>query len=275
MKIINRSRIQFVSIVLGLIVFILSFNNCSGSGGGGSSGGEKLQSGVSIALDFTRIDSAGFDPFDVTVHLEKEGTPLQGQTLTLNIPKGSHGAVTDNGDGTYKFRVTPTSSGIYPVEVSFEGTTVRRDAIVANSFAAGVGQPMLVPGMVNTDGYEDGVTITPDGQYLFVQYGPLYFSGLFLLSSICSSPNYSAYDILNCSSNTDANWVFNTIGPTASPLRPDFPTGGISNGKFLHSHISVPGVVNGVAVFPRVFYGFYKQEVGTFGEAFNVGLTVS
>ncbi len=202
--------------------------------------------------------------------LTSNGSALSGKTLSLTIPKGTVSAVTDNGNGTYDFTVTPTASGVYPVTVTYGSTSVRRDALVMSTILAGAGQPLLVPGIVNSDGYEDGITITPDGEYLFIQYGPLYFSGIFLHSTICAEAGWSLYDLTTCPGKDDSNWVFDTIGPYNTSSRPNFPTGEISGGMLTHLQIQIPGIANDIALFPTVFYGFKRQSDGTFAQPFRV-----
>ncbi len=234
---------------------------------------EDTQPTYSLSLEMQRVDQAGLDPFDVTITLKKDDTNLSGQTLSLSIPKGVASTITDNLDGTYTFRVTPSATGEYPVTVSFDNASISRTAIVLDSNIAGSGQPMMVPGdYVNTEGYEDGATITPDGEYLFVQYGPVYFSGIINFSSICNSGSYSAgYDLNNCSGRTNSGLVFNTIGPYANYQRPNFPTGNISAGNLVHlDDLVLAGVFNGIVSFPTVFYGFKRQSDGTFAEPFKL-----
>jgi hypothetical protein len=250
---------------------LVLFNNCSGPPTEGLIKDQVVQGSYSLELEFARVEAPGFSPFDVTVHLKKNGQYHKGQTLQLTIPMGTVSEVTEKADGIYGFRVTPASSGIYPVEVKFETESVKREALVTNFYGAGVGQPLLVPGMVNTEGYEDGATITPDGQYLFVQYGPIYFSGLFNFRSICASSLFTEFDILGCSGQDDSHWVMKTIGPILAPLRPDFPTGAIDQGNLTHMKFSEPGKFNGIPIFPTTFYGFKRQNDGTFGQPFRVG----
>ncbi len=239
---------------------------------GGSDGG--AASTYSFSMEMTRLTTATPNPFQVSVTLKKDGAGLAGQSLQLTVPNGTTSAIADVGGGTYQFTVTPSAYGLFPVTVSFNGTSIKRTAIVMNSYGSGVGQPMTVPGdYVNTDGYEDGVTITPDGQYLFVQYGPLYFSGLFSIGTICSSGSYSiGYDLNTCSGRTNSSMVFNSIGPYNTSIRPNFPSVGINtNGTFKHiTSLVISGTANGIIGFPTVFYGFKKQSDGTFAEPFKV-----
>lgn len=228
---------------------------------------------VSIELNMTRIPQAGLDPFQVTVTLKQDGSPLSGKTLSTSVPRGTSSSVTDQGNGTYTFLVTPTSTGTYPVTVSYADKSITRKAVVLDILQTGAGQAMAIPGdFVNTDGYEDGSTITPDGQYLFVHYGPIYMSGLLNLNTICSSGFHSiGYDLNTCDGRTNSSLVFQTKGPFNDSLRPRFPSEGIQNGKLLHlPGVVIAGVANGIVGFPTVFYGFKRQADGTFAEPFKV-----
>lgn len=220
-----------------------------------------------------RNELAGLDSFTVTASLKKDGSSLSGQVLNLSVPKGTISAVTDNGNGTYSFTVTPTTTGTYPVTISFGGASITRKAVVLDTVLVGAGQPMTVPGdYVNSSGYEDGITITPDGEYLFVQYGPFYFSGITNHVSICSSGGLTVgYDLSTCLGRDNSSLVFNTIGPYTSPYRPNFPTNNISAGVLLHlDELIIPSIANGLVGFPTVFYGFKRQSDGTFADPFKV-----
>ncbi len=241
-------------------------SSSSGRGGGGQ---------ASLRLEFERVESGGLDPFTVTAFLNVDGSPAAGKTIDVNVPRGSVSGTSDNGDGSYEFTVTPSSTGVYPVTVSYGGASVRRDALVLSELLAGVGQPLLVPGMVNTDGYEDGITITPDGEYLFVQYGPLYFSGVLLHSTICAEAGWTLYNLDTCPGKPDSSWVFGTRGPYSAPLRPGFPTGAIVNGTLSHIDLLIPGDANGIVLFPTVFYGFKRQADGSFAEPFKLAFNDS
>lgn len=233
------------------------------------------ETSYNLSLTATRVAQVGLDPFTIRVTLLKNSQPLSGQILTRTIPRGSTGVVTDNGDGTYDFTVTPTATGLHPVTVSFASSSISREIIVTNELETGAGQPMAVPGLVNTDGYEDGITITPDGQYLFIQYGPVYFSGIFLHTTICAEAGWSLYDLTTCPGKDDSNWVFETIGPYNTTARPSFPDANIGGGQLTPLNIVVPSVANKIAIFPTVFYGFKRQSDGTFREPFKVAFNDS
>ncbi len=250
---------KYIYIIAAVVIVLTAGVHC-----GGDSSSDSDTTVISLA--FERIENAGLDPFKVTATITTNGTPVTGVDLAPVVPKGTVSAITDNGDGTYSFTVTPPETGEYPVTVSYNGSSVTRTALVLLSVHPDWGQPMAVPGnYVNTEGYEDGVTISPDGEYLFVQYGPHYFSG-FLLS------------LLNCGgvrTNAPCNthvWTNCTKGPVSSPERPGFFTGRIRNGGLLHNSNLFQVGEGAVPVFAPItmFYGFKRQADGTFGEPFYI-----
>jgi hypothetical protein len=253
----------FITLLLLSLFFI---GACSESGRSTGSGDMEL------TLAFSRIASAGPDPFTVTVYASEKGNSeiIDSGDLTVSLEKGSLSAFTENSDGSVSFTVTPSTTGVYPLTVTYKGAVISRKALVVNEVLSGAGQPLLVEGLVNTEGYEDGITITPDGEYLFIQYGPLYFSGIFLLSTICQDDSWSLYDLEGCTVKADSDWVFNTIGPYSDPERPGFPDGAISDGTLTHLDITVATVAQGIALFPTAFYGFKRQDDGSFAEPFKV-----
>lgn len=249
------------------LVFLPFLLSCS------SSKSSTPTSTTTLSLAMTRLPQAGLDPFQVEVTVKVNSVAKAGLTLGLTVSKGTVSAITDQNNGTYTFTVTPSATGIYPVVVTVNGVSITRKAVVLDSYATGVGQPMTIPGdYVNTEGYEDGVTITPDGSYLFVQYGPIYFSGLFNIQTICSSGSYTlGYDLNTCDGRTNSDLVFSTIGPYNNYQRPNFQSQAISNGKVRH----LPGVImagdaNGLMAPPTMFYGFKRQSDGTFAEPFTL-----
>ncbi len=258
---INSMR-KFPAYIFILSVLLVIYACGSGDGDGSAH--------TTITLDFLRIEQPGLDPFTVRASVSEDGSPVTGAALEVTVTRGDVSPITETGAGVFEFTVTPSVTGIYPVTVSYNGASVRRDALVLPTMLAGTGQPLLVPGEVNTEGYEDGITITPDGRYLFIQYGPLYFSGVFSHAAICADVGWSMYNLENCPGKDDSEWVFDTIGPYGTSCRPGFPEGVISGGKLTHLDITLPGVANKIALFPTVFYGFKRQIDGSFREPFRV-----
>lgn len=252
-----------------LPVFLLVFlNACGGSSSDSSITGSTT---YSIELAFVRVDNAtGLDPFTVTATVLKDGTPSAGLSPGVQLQRGSHNGVNDLGDGRYRFTVTPIQTGEHKVTVSYNNASLSRTALVFTSVDANWGQPMEVTGLVNTEGYEDGVTISPDGQYLFVQTGPQYFSGLFVFLEARINGGCSGDRLAPPVCNHP--WIDTLPGTYTAPQRPGFFDGRFSGTDFLHNS-NVWGVGINQApnfAFATMFYGFKKQPDGSFREPFYI-----
>ncbi len=252
-----------------LFICLFLFMSCSNND---ASNEQRPTGNDSISLEFHRISSTGLDPIQVVATINKKGIPSAGLTPSVSLTKGSLSAISDNGDGSYTFTITPTETGEYPVTVSYADISVTRTPIVLMSVHADWDQPMSVPGYVNTEGYEDGVTITPDGEYLFVQTGPQYFSGLFVMQASRANGGCGGATSRLTPNRCNHPWIDNTIGPYVAPERPGFFDGRYSGTTILHNANSW-GI--GVDQSPNyaistMFYGFKRQSDGTFKEPFYV-----
>jgi len=247
------------------VVVLLVVCACSG---GSDNGGSSPT--YSIDLDFQRVDSGAPNPFTVTATIRENGQLKSGVAADINIVlgRGTLNTVTEVSSGQYQFTVTPTQTGEHEVSLSYGGVTKTETALVVSGVQADWGQPMSVSGLVNTAGYEDGVTITPDGEYLFVQYGPIYFSGIYLFN-LPRVDGGCGGDRLNPDRCTH-EWIDNTIGPYTGPERPGFFDGRISGTTLLHNANSWGiGVEQAPNFAPStMFYGFKKQADGSFAEPF-------
>ncbi len=228
---------------------------------------------ISISLSFEKTGNAMTDPFSVYATVLKDNASYTSANLSIQTDKGSISAVTETAPGIYKAIVTPASTGEYHITATCNDTVLKRTALVLKNVHSDWGQPLSVPGdFVNTEGFEDGAVITPDGEWLFVQYSPAYFSGIFV---------YSAY------STYTHPWVKNIIGPYTQPQRPNFFDARIINDKIDHHYyLPVPegstydtddGVTDGLQtkvqfVMPTIFYGFKRQQDGTFTQPFIVAV---
>lgn len=249
------------------VLSILMLISCSSSSGSGDAGTPVW----SVEMDFFRIaNAAGLDPFVVNLTILRDGTPTAGLQPTISLQRGSVSTITDQGDGSYFFQVTPTQTGEHEVTVSYENASITRTPLVLKSVHADWNQPMAVPGLVNTDGYEDGVTITPDGQYLFVQTGPQYFSAYFVYLEArakggCGGDRLSPTICRHL-------WLDTLPGPYTAPERPGFFDGRFSGTDFLHNSNAWGVGIDQAPIFAyaTMFYGFKKQPDGSFAEPFYI-----
>ncbi len=224
----------------------------------------------SISLDFTRIPNAGLDPFRVTATILKDNSATSGLNPVVSLSKGTRGAITDNGDGTYSFTVTPTQTGEHEVTVSYSNSSITRTPLVLYDVHSSWGQPMAVPGLVNTEGYEDGVTVTSDGEYVFVQTGPFHSSGVFVMQAARANSGCGGATKRLDPTRCEHPWINQTIGPYTAPERPGFFDGRFSGTTLLHNAHSWGVGIDQAPNFAisTMFYGFKRQSDGTYKEPF-------
>lgn len=263
---------RIFKLLIAIPTLSLLLNACGGGGGSLSSG-----SHFAIALSFERLDTATPNPFRVTATVTEDGQAKSGiaADITITLDKGARDNVTEVAPGQYQFTVTPTLTGEYPVTVSYRSANISRTALVLAEVASGWGQPMAVEGLVNTAGYEDGVTISPDGEYLFVQYGPWYFSALPLFEAPRANGGCEGNRLeypLGTANRCTHPWLDNVIGPYTAPERPGFFDGRISvdGTTNLHNANSWGVNVDQSPIFApsTMLYGFKRQNDGSFAEPF-------
>ncbi len=240
-----------------------------------SDNGNKQTGNYAITLTFTRVESAGYDPFTVDAVITGNGSPVGGITPSVTVDRGTTGTVTESVEGTYRFTVTPAQTGEHRVTVSYSGISTSGTALVLEDVHTDWGQPMSVEGYVNTEGYEDGVTITPDGEYLFVQTGPYRFSSLFVYNEPrtnggCNNEDGNPFDDRLYPSRCEHPWINETCGTYTAPERPGFFSGRFSGTTQLHNAASWGVAVDGTPNYAMttLFYGFKKQSDGSFREPF-------
>lgn len=281
-KISRSSSVNSQRLGITLIIGSLFLFGCSSSDNKSNDKKEPAKPSISetpaITLDFHRIiNASGLDPFQVTINIsQQDSAPTVISVSDVYVDRGAISDFTKLSTYQYTFLVTPPDStpeatGEYPVTVSYEGESVTRTPLVLSQVHEDWGQPMSVPGYANTAGYEDGITITPDGEYLFVQYGPLYFSGI-ILSSLPRNVGGCGGLRLTPTRCTHP-WIDNSIGPLGEPERPGFFTGRFAeDGTQLHNAASW-GIGNDEAIIfapTTMFYGFKRQPDGSFKDPFYI-----
>lgn len=237
---------------------------CGGGGSGDDDGdGDELTT-PQLSITLSRIPAAGLDPIAVQISVEgSQAAP------SVEVDRGTASAVVASGT-EWTATVTPSTTGEYTITATLNGVSASRTAIVVEHVHADWGQPEMVRGLVNTDGYEDGPNITPDGRYLFVQYGPYYWAGLQVFNTARASGGAGG-NRLSPSVYTHP-WMDDIIGPIDGPQRPGFPTARIADGKNRHNAVSW-GVGDGLApnlAWSTVWYGFERQADGRFANPFKV-----
>lgn len=225
-----------------------------------------------MTLTATRDTAADPSPFSCVVTLTKNGEPLQGERLEASVTTASVSAVRDLLGGQYGFGVTPQGGGELVITVTHPKVTLTRTALVLLHVDSAWGQPMMVDGIVNTTGYEDGASVTPDGEYLFAQYGPLSFSGILLFGADRESGGCGGDRL--APSVCHHPWIDQTNGPYAEPERPGFFSGRIdtSTGAFRHNSALYEIADGAASIFApaTMFYGFHRQADGSYAEPFRL-----
>ncbi len=244
---------------------------CGLAGCSGSSSGKPADA-YALSVEFARLDTPAPYPVQCTVTVTNRGVPVTGAAARLSVSaaRGTLGPISELGAGAYRFVLTPAGTGEHPLTIAFEDVSLHRTPLVLAAVHPGWGQPMAVEGLVNTEGYEDGVTITPDGEFLFVQYGAIYWSGI-VLFDLPRAAGGCGGDRLNPDRCTHP-WLDSVIGPIGPPERPGFFTGRISADGTTHLH-NAASYTLGIDQTPNLavttmFYGFRRQPDGSFREPF-------
>lgn len=275
-------------LILGITLLATSvFMSCdfTGGGGGGGTGTGQVAddnenvfepSSEGISLSFNRVSGPGsLSSIEIIISISKNSEPVLNAKPVVSASKGNLSAVTELGNGLYRAQLDPDQTGEYPITVSYNGKSVSETPIVLYGVDNALGQPMSVSGFVNTAGYEDGVTVSPDGEYLFVQTGPHYFMGVFLMQA--SKANGGCGGAMNRLGAVDGSytqckhtWIDSLIGSYSAPERPGFFSARFSGAQLLHNSVSWD-IGNNAApnyAMSTMFYGFKRQEDGSFKEPF-------
>jgi hypothetical protein len=213
---------------------------------------------LTLNLDFTRNTAPADGSFKAIAWLSNGGgTVVPFSTPpTLSSTRGSVSAMTVRGDNKQEATITPDAqkTGEYTVTLTAtaggSAMSVSHTAIVMEQVASGWGQPFSVDGLVNTAATQDSMAVSPDGQYLFLQYYPVS------LSCILSGDPNSTY----CQK---------PLGPVTAPERPNMP--GASRVGVNSVHHGCPSIgfdPSPVPVPPIALYGFRRQADGSYAQPF-------
>ncbi len=238
------------AVLIAVLILPLILCGCGDSGGSRPKG--------TVALSFTRLDETDYAPIAVTAEVkDRDGNPVSGETVEITSSLGTVSTVTDNSDGTYTSTLQGTISAEHEVTVSVPdlGISAAATVLVFRDIQDSWNVALAVPGdYVNTDGWEDGICVSPDGEWLFVHYSPMSISGLIV-------------------GDINHEWATRCSGPWRGPQRPEFFDSRISDtGEITHSFPLFGQFGENVIVPPTSFYGFRRQADGTFAEPFLIGI---
>jgi hypothetical protein len=241
-------------VLLLAAVAILVMSSC-----GGGSGDKGNSPALTPHLDFERDTAPADGSFKAIIWLSDAGgaSVVFASTPVLTSTRGTVSSLTPRGDGKQEATVTPDAqkSGEYTVTlsatVSGSSVSVSHTAIVMEQVASGWGQPFSVDGLVNTGGTQDSLAVSPDGQYLFLQYYPVTLN--------CILPG----------GVTSSQYCQTPLGPVSAPQRPNMP--GASRVGTNSVHHGCPSLNFDPSPFPIppiAIYGFHLQADGSYAEPF-------
>lgn len=200
------------------------------------------------------------DDVDVTIHVVgSAGDPVTSTSPTVSVLGGTASAVVNAGGGDYTTTVT---ADVLDSEVQITATSTQasatKTALVFSTLDASLGQPELVDGLVNTPAWEDGVAVSPDGQWLIVaSYLPVDALSCIISGGLPSSPPCATL-----------------IGPYDAPARPGMLGASRMNGTTYENVCPAFGITVPSTTFtfmPSASYGFRRQSDGSFTEPFVIG----
>ena len=146
-----------------------------------------------------------------------------------------------------RVHVTPTGPGLIDITAASGAASISKTAVVLASVDEAWNQPELVRGLVNTAGWEDGPSISPDGQTLVLQYLPVS---------------------IDCIIGGDATKpACHIVGPTSGPERPGMPGANRVNADGTYAN-TCPGFAPPatVVVPPNAEWAFTRQLDGSFAQ---------
>jgi hypothetical protein len=246
-------------LIPGLILVFIFFNNCSQNNS--PSGNQSFpvfppepSNSLSLPLKLNRLSSSQFEiVIDAATLLDFSPADIQ-----LTIANATATTFLLVSGSTFKATVTAQYlSGEIPFTVSWKNYSTTRTALIFPTVDASWDQPEAVPGMVNTDGWEDSPEISPDGNFLAVStYSPVSLFKCIIDNLSLTAPS--------CNNNSFAS---------LSSERPNF--GGatrILSSTSINHNVSWANPPSPTALPPVGAYVFEKQADGTFANPIHVGL---
>ncbi|MBU1425849.1 MAG: hypothetical protein KJ681_09530 [Gammaproteobacteria bacterium] len=260
MKNLVEKHATLLRVLLLAAAAIIVMASCGGSGEDGN------LPALTPHLDFERNTAPADGSFKAIIWLSDAGgaTVAFASTPTITSTRGTVSALTPRGDGKQEATVTPDvqKSGEYRVTlsatVSGSSVSVSHTAIVMEQVASGWGQPFSVDGLVNTGGTQDSLAVSPDGQYLFLQYYPVTLSCI--LAHIIASSDPNDPNDLYCQT---------PLGPVTAPQRPNMPGASrVGTNSVTHNCPALNFYPTTIPLPPIAVYGFHLQADGSYAEPF-------
>jgi hypothetical protein len=222
---------------------------CGGGAGGSVDAQPIIDAGPrALRLELHRV--AGARAFDAVAMVDWPEGPAA-PVVALTADHGDLAPPITTGTTTTA-RLTPTATGNYVITASLDRLTVVRTAIVLGQVDDVWDQPEAVRGLVNTAGWEDGPSISPDGSVLTLQYLPVPIDCV--LGGDPSAP------------------ACHVTGPSAAPERPDLPGASRihADGTYLNGCPSVGVASLPAPAPPNSLYAFRREADGSFDQPHRI-----
>lgn len=214
----------------------------------------KDAAGRTLSFEFTRVKESR--EFDVEIRLaQANGSPETGLSPSVEANHGRLDPATpvEGEPGHFRARVKPDDwFGEIDVTVKAGELQARRTALALAFVDEVWGEPRAVEGLVNTCAWEDGLHVSADGEWLFIQTLPVPIDCI-LRRAACDPIR----------------------GPMSAPQRPGFPGSERidSDGDIRHTCPHSFGDTSlwpAIAVPPNTLFGFHRQADDSWGEPFNL-----
>ncbi len=207
-----------------------------------------------LLINFHRLPESS--SFEVIIKAENnENLDIEVNDLNIYSNRGEIGQLKKISKNEFKATITADGTGEYKIVSSIKHTNVKssKTAVVLSYVDENWNQPEAVEGLVNTKGWEDGVAVSSDGQWLFIQYLPVPIDCII-------------------SGDPDNELCKKVIGPVDAPYRPDMPGAErvLSDGTIKNECPSLNFYNPPFPVPPNSLYGFRRQKDGSFKEPFPI-----
>ncbi len=199
--------------------------------------------GFKIYVDFKRIENS-MDFYSI-IKIENEVSEISPDQINVKSSKGNVGEIEKLKKNTFRIRVFTSSTGEYEINVSIPSKNIStsKTALVFSYVSEEWNQPEKVEGYVNTSGWEDGVSVSNDCKWLFIQYLPVSIDCMI-------------------SGDPSSEYCKKALGPVKAPYRPDMPGAErvSEEGYISHECPSLNFFSPPFPVPPNSIYGFKRNE---------------
>lgn len=212
-----------------------------------------------ISLNLKRIKTGTGRDVEASISREDRGW-TESDELVLTANQGATFTRLTNIDSTSKtirFLVVPPAgfNGELTLTANYLNSKTNlvdkkeKTALIIEQVHPSFGQPEAVRGLVNTRGHEDGLSVSPDGEWLMIHYLPISFDCYIKGGGSAAAPECSQ-----------------VVGPVDAPERPNMPgRSRITAQNQVMQSCPRLGLINpAYSIAPSTYYIFKKNSEGEF-----------